>query len=296
MADAVPLSFAPATLTIGPHRCTMICDVMFDCPELYIAAASQKDEWASLLATPTSGLVRVPVNVMLIESGERRILVDAGDGFRGDRPAELNGQLLAQLADLGYGPDDIDTVIITHAHADHINGMVTVEGDRIQPVFRRARHIISAVDAQQTLDRPVNPALPPDLAFYYRQTRDALAALRESKLLDEVGLGEVIIPGVRMIHSPGHTAGHAALAIEDGGETLIFLGDAIHFAFEFSRPYLFSDFDFDRVSLVESKKRLIAEALESNAIITSSHFSEPFSRLAEISGRIELVPLETAAL
>lgn len=110
-----------ASIDVGEHRVTLIRDLMIACPLRVMLSAAQRPIWEPIAGpTDDDGRVPLPVNSRLIETGERKILIDVGDGFRPERPAEKNGHLLEHLDALGTAPEAIDTVFITHLHTDHV--------------------------------------------------------------------------------------------------------------------------------------------------------------------------------
>jgi glyoxylase-like metal-dependent hydrolase (beta-lactamase superfamily II) len=149
-----------------------------------------------------------PLNFLLIDTGERKMLVDAGFG-REYLPT--SGQLLERLQEEGIYPEDIDTVIITHGHMDHIGG-VSHKGI---PVFPKANHIIREEEWNYWMNRPES------------KEHDKLRPIKNQIVLASSDFE--IYPGIRLQHTPGHTIGHLAVSIKSEGKSLFVASDILSY-------------------------------------------------------------------
>ncbi|MFI8103891.1 MBL fold metallo-hydrolase [Streptomyces sp. NPDC086023] len=207
------------------------------------------------------------VGALLVEHGDRALLIDAGFGPRSYRPGpdgpveEIHGgALLDGLAALGRAPEDVEAIAFTHLHADHLGwACLPVPGtDRL--AFGHARLLLS----EQEWD-----------------SRDELAA---QGMADEVAVlaprvhtvadGQEIFPGVHARIVPGHTAGHAEYVIAGGGRRLIAFGDAAHSPLQIDHPEWSSAFDHDPARTAAHRRRLVAELAEPGTLGFGVHFAD----------------------
>lgn len=161
-----------------------------------------------------------PCNLTLVRQPDRLILFDAGSGPAFQPTA---GEIVAALAAAGTAPEDITDVIFTHAHPDHIWGVLD---DFDEPVFYNARHMIG----QAEFDYWTDPATV-DTIGAERQAFAVGAARRLDMLADRLAFfsdGDEVAPGIAAHLTPGHTPGHMSFALQSGGDALMICGDAIN--------------------------------------------------------------------
>ncbi|MBT2382447.1 MBL fold metallo-hydrolase [Streptomyces sp. ISL-11] len=202
------------------------------------------------------------VGGLLVEHGDRALLIDAGFGPRkldapdGPLGAIHGGALPHSLAELGRRPEDIEAVAFTHLHSDHLGWacLPAPGGDR--PLFAHADHLISEPewDRRDLLEAEQVAALEP----------------RVRTITD----GQEIFPGVRVRITPGHTVGHAEYVITGGGRRLIAFGDAMHSPIQVDHPDWSSAFDHDLARTADHRRRLVAELAEPGTIGFGVHFAD----------------------
>jgi glyoxylase-like metal-dependent hydrolase (beta-lactamase superfamily II) len=198
------------------------------------------------------------------------VLVDAGIGPT-DSPAAswapVPGRLPDELAAAGIEPDDVDVVVITHLHTDHIGWAVTGRGGT--PYFRNARYLMQRAEAD-AIRRFAAPA-----ADYLL---DPLIAAGQLSMLDG---DEPLAHGLRVVATPGHTPGHQSVLLETAQDALLLTGDLLVHAVQLVAPEVAYAHEMDQDTARESRATLLRElAARPSAILATSHLSEPFLRLA----------------
>ncbi len=208
-----------------------------------------------------------PYICLLVNTGKHRVLVDTGaDGL-----APSTGRLLKNLQAEGISPEDIDTVILTHGHPDHIGGNTDAEG---KPAFPKARYVMwrdewdfwMSDQAERKLDEHVKEVL---LKF----ARKNLPPIQGQ--LDIVDHETEIVPGIQAIAAPGHTPGHMALAISSAGEQLLCISDVALHPIHLEQPDWYAAVDFDPQQTVATRRRLLNKAATEKALVLAFHFPFP---------------------
>ena len=225
-----------------------------------------------LPSTLTCLLVKTPTHV---------VLVDTGFGPVGQN----GGQLLPLLRAEGVQPEAIDTVILTHAHPDHIGGGVDGAG---QLTFPEATYYMGQTE-WDFWGSETNLAKVP--AWAANLARQKLLPLRPKlKVIDPE---QEVVPGIRVVAAPGHTAGHMAVEVESRGEYLLHLVDATAHPIQIEYPEWYARFDQLPEQTVVTRQALYQRAVEKNALVLAFHFP-PFPSLGHITrqaGRWQWQPI-----
>jgi glyoxylase-like metal-dependent hydrolase (beta-lactamase superfamily II) len=193
------------------------------------------------------------------------MLIDAGIGHE-DAPAAgwapTPGRLPEDLATLGVAPEDVDVVMLTHLHTDHV-GWSVVEG---RPYFPNARYVAPKVDHDNI--EKLNPRIRDEILR-------PLAATGQLDLVDgSVRLGR----GVTTVPTPGHTPGHTSVLLEAGGEAVAFSGDTVLNALQLVNPRLVYLFDEDAEAARAARLSLLDHVRSRDAWLATSHLTDPFVR------------------
>ena len=270
---------------LGRFGCVSLSDGAFNYPlESFFAnvPSEQVQETLRQHDLPTEQII-TPYTLLLVDTGEHRVLVDTGAGNLGAHAADLfprvdhsttvTGKLLENLRATGTKPLDIDTVVITHAHPDHVGGTLDEAGNL---VFEGARYFVSREEWDFWTSDVAPTKAPPPMANIARRN---LEPLRDRLTLIDDGFE--VVPGIRAIATPGHTPGHIALSITSDGEQLLHVSDAVLYPLHLEYPEWTPVFDVSPEEAAASKRRIFDLAAEEEALVFAHHFP-PFPNLGHI--------------
>ena len=223
--------------------------------------------------------VRFPLTSFLVRSDGRNILVDTGMGPRvPDAPEGIWGELLGNLKGGGVTLEEIDTVVLTHLHRDHVGWNLLSDGGKQVPTFPNARYWVSAADLE-FFRRPENLAPFPT-------TRRCVLPLEEMGVLNLMEGEHAISSHLTTMPAPGHTPGHVCIVVSSQGQRALILGDIAHNMVQLHETTWASRADIDP-ELASATRRSLAERLErEGTLVASGHMPAPgFGRLVRLEGR-----------
>ncbi|MBI4571253.1 MAG: MBL fold metallo-hydrolase [Chloroflexi bacterium] len=218
----------------------------------------------------------------LVRSSGRTVLVDTGIGDK--HPGARGGELLDNLAKLGVRPDEIDVVVNTHLHFDHVGWNCLGRDGAYVPTFPKAEYWIARAEWDFWTEERVLREEGPHLAS------DVLP-LKDSAQLRLVDGEAAITRELSLLPTPGHTPGHCSIAVASAGERAIILGDVAHHPLHLTRFWVCAIDELPRLS--RRTKRAIAERLiAEGALAAAGHFTpNPFGHLVLVDGRRVWRPL-----
>lgn len=279
---------------VGEFELTALFDGRFGLDVGLLKNASADTIAALLAAQLKSGpQVQTAVNAYLINTGKQLLLVDTGAATAF---GPTLGQVLHNLKAAGYAPEQVDAVLLTHLHADHVAGLLGADG---KPVFPNATVHAAKADADfwlpaEALAKADEGAKP---FFQMAQSRTApyIAAGRWKLFSDDAE----IAPGITAQALPGHTPGHSGFLLASGQSKLLIWGDIIHnAATQFANPDIAIAFDIDPAQAVATRKAVLAAAADEALVVAGAHL--PFPGIGQVravaADRYEWIPQEFTPL
>jgi len=220
--------------------------------------------------------LQTAVNAYLVQRGNHLTLVDTGTATCFGPGL---GQVLGNLRAAGYDPAEVDDVLLTHAHPDHLCGLLDAQ-DKV--AYPNATVWLSAADAAYWLDPASEATAPQGVRFAFALARKAVAPYAASGKLKRFAPGDHLPAGITALDSHGHTVGHVSYRIDGGaGQQLLVWGDLVHFhAVQFAQPQASFEADSDRAAAIASRRRMMAQAADQGWWVAGAHL--PFPGLGHV--------------
>ena len=246
-----------------------------------------------------AGQILADVHTFVVDTGEHVILCDAGCGNGKSYPMQpiwsnLNTPFLERLEQAGYGRDDVDIILCTHAHLDHV-GWFSMQDDSGAwvPTFPNARlimvkdeyhrHLSQIVDVDEpTAAAPADDvdliarAFLPDTSALSEQTKliqqETFQPIVDAGRLELVPQNGEVVPGIRYEFSPGHTSHHHSVRLQSDGELAFVTGDAFHHPIQIARPDWSSQGDWDGKVSAQTRRRFLDEFAGTDVLFMGTHF------------------------
>lgn len=231
---------------------------------------------------------RIPLgsNTLLIETPDTLILVDTGLGWLW---SEKERDIYAinprdPLEGTPYKPDDVNLVILTHLHFDHIGGNVIQEGQTLKPRYPRAQYIVQ--------DRELADALFPHERNRASYLPRFFENLYQSGKLVPLSGSTRILPEIFLLRTGGHTPGHQIVLIESQGKRAVFLADLVPTRHHLPLPYIMA-YDMDPMTSLEARKTLYPQMIKESWLLLFEHEQQPlmgYLREGERHPTLEILP------
>jgi glyoxylase-like metal-dependent hydrolase (beta-lactamase superfamily II) len=255
---------------LGNFEVTALSDGTVDLPmdKLLMNTTPAAVDKALAASFETSPL-ETSVNAYLINTGSKLVLIDTGAGTLF---GPTLGKLLDSLKASGYQPEQVDEILITHMHPDHVGGL-TKNG---KMAFPNAVVRADQRDADYWLSQAnLKKAAKADQGFFQSAmaSLDPYIAAHQFKPFQA---GNELVPGIRSIATPGHTPGHTSYMVQSDGHKLLVWGDLVHAqAMQFANPSVTIHFDSNPVKAEAERKAEFADAAKEGYLVAGAHIAFP---------------------
>ncbi len=265
------------TMRVGNVEVRALSDGGFTPPPSRFMPDVPAEAWERYRAQhiDANGNLRLNLGCFLVRSGGQTILVDNGIGPR-DTGGIAGGRLMDELKEAGVAPEDIDQVVITHMHFDHIGWNTVDRAGGPTPTFPRARYTIQRAEWDYWAKEESAKRTMETLAY----------PVERAGQLSLVDPNHQPTPDLTMLSTPGHIPGHVCILIASGGEQAVILGDVAHTPVQVTEPDWSIAADVDQVRARQSRNALWDRIEAEGLRVAAGHFPPPnFGRFVRLEGR-----------
>ena len=274
-----------AAFTLGGTQITRIEDNLGPALEAKVMFPAFRDEiweaerhWlAPTYFTPDGVRLRTSIHSWLVRTGRHTVLIDSCIGNGKDRPHSPHFHRrdvpwLERLRAAGATPEQIDFVMCTHLHADHVGWNTRLDNGRWMPTFPHARYLFGRTEFERwDPRRPQHQPTPFNQNVFW----DSILPVANAGQMVLVDDGHAVDDTFTVESAPGHTAGHARIRLCVGGREAMFCGDVMHHPVQVLYPDLCSSFDDDQAVAFVSRMKLLADCADRDILVLPTHFAEP---------------------
>ncbi|MET4736680.1 glyoxylase-like metal-dependent hydrolase (beta-lactamase superfamily II) [Bradyrhizobium japonicum] len=243
-------------------------------PELTSEMLDESRSWMRQVgALDDQDAVRVCIQSYVIKTPHHNILVDTCVGNDKPRPKyptwhmKTDNTYMTALRQAGLDVEDIDIVMCTHLHVDHVGWNTRLDGGRWKPTFPNAKYVFSKaeLDHWTTMN-----AKTPEPVF-----EDSVLPIVEAGRADVVGDDFQVGDHLRILPTPGHTPGHIALMVGRNKDEAVFSGDLMHSPLQTLHPDLSPRFDFDPIQAARTRRAFLERYCDTDTLCCTAHFPSP---------------------
>ncbi|MFD9697510.1 MBL fold metallo-hydrolase [Lentzea sp. NPDC059081] len=249
-------------------------------PEVFFPETSRQvwdEQWlAPEHLDPATGTVRAAIQTWLLRSEGKTILVDTGVGNHKERPyspiwSHLDTDFLGNLARAGVRPEDVDIVVNTHLHVDHVGWNTRLDDRAWVPTFPNATYLMPKADFD--FWNPENGRVPALGRGNQNVFEDSVAPVHQAGLTQLWEDGHRIDAHLRLEPAPGHTPGSSVLTLASGTDRAVFVGDLMHSPVQVLEPDANSCFCEDPAQSRATRRRILGEAADTTTLVFPAHFA-----------------------
>jgi glyoxylase-like metal-dependent hydrolase (beta-lactamase superfamily II) len=278
---------------VGSLECTSINDGArsFPMPDTFVKNVPKEEALAAAEAAyMPKGMVTVPFNPQLINTGSKLVLIDCGNGIANFEPSKgAVGRTLQNLASAGVDPKSVDVVLMSHLHPDHTNGIRALDGSM---AFPNAEIMVPAKDWEfwMSEENAAKAESNQMMKNYFANVKKIYAGI-ESKVT-RYDWGKEVVPGVTSVATPGHTPGHTSFVVASGNSKILIQSDVTNIPEFFLRnPDWHVVFDTDPAMAQETRHKFYDMAAAEKATVIGFHFTFPSVGHVEKDGaKYRLIP------
>jgi glyoxylase-like metal-dependent hydrolase (beta-lactamase superfamily II) len=255
-------------IRIGDVLVTALNDGQFEAGSGVIVGLPAEQADTMLRETFRPLPARITVSAFLLRMPGRTVLVDTGCGTAF---GPTMGGFGPRLASLGVKPESVETILITHAHVDHVSGLVTAKGAAAYP---NADLYINEAETAFWMDASAMAKAPEGMKDSFQTARRCLGPY--GNRLHTVRDGAEPVPGVSLRHLPGHTPGHSGWMVTSGGDSLFIWADVVHLpGIQFARPEAGMAYDFDAADARATRARVFDMVATDRVRVAGIHLDFP---------------------
>ena len=228
-------------------------------------------DWLKPHFVDDEGHLKMIVQALLLESKGRKIVVDTCVGNDKERPipdwSGMKGPFLDDIAAAGFPREDVDLVVCTHLHVDHVGWNTMLEGDAWVPTFPNARYLMA---------RPEYEHWSTDEDKVFGDVfGDSVKPVFDAGLVDLVACDHIVTDEIRFEPTPGHTPGHCSVSISSRGAEAIITGDLMHHPSQCAHPEWASSADLDAELARATRRAFLEKYADSGVLVIGTHWGRP---------------------
>jgi len=216
-------------------------------------------------------MLDVSDEAFLVNTGTQLVLVDAGAGTWWGGGAL--GRLVGSLRSAGYTPEEVDLVLLTHLHSDHVGGLTTQDGKR---VFPNAEVYVAKAESAFWLSPEIAARAPKEVQPFFQSAQAIAAPYIKAGKWHTFSGSEPIVDGLQLVPLPGHTPGHTGYEFSSRGQRVLFWGDIVHaLRVQLQDPEVTAIFDIDQTAAAATRHQLLTNLARDNVLIAGPHMNFP---------------------